>query len=693
MTAYLSHTPRGRRAATLAALLAAALTLLPGQAPAQTPASAQDATVQALDSTVLEAREAARKRDRSRLAAARAAMQAGKHPLTGWVEYWDLASRLKDAQLDEVEAFYRRWAGSYVEDRLRNDWLLELGRRGDWANLARDYPRFRMNDDREVSCWWLYTEQQAGREVADAARRLWAAQREVDEGCNLLAATLLEAGQFTADDVYRKARLVLEMQRPVAARAAVELLGKAEAREAGEALDNPTRYLKRGAAGGRMAQELRVLALMRMAQGDPDAAIGLLEQRDLRLDTRQSAWVWSYIGRQFAFRLSTDAVASYQRGIALLRGDDARNPGWSDETLAWGARAALRGAAPEQRWPLVLQLIGWMSPAEQTDPAWVYWKARALQAGARLETADAAAAEKPRDQARRLLEGLAGATHFYAKLAAEDLGRVATLPPTPAPLSAAERAAAADHPGLGRALQLVDLGLRDEARREWNFSLRGMADRELLAAAQLACDREDWQLCINTAERTRTEIDTRLRYPTPMAADISRAAELSGLDPALVFGLIRQETRFMPQLRSHAGASGLMQVMPATARWTARKIGMEWRNPALINDPATNLKLGTSYLKLVLEDLDGSLPMAAAAYNAGPGRPRRWREGPLLDAAVWAENIPFNETRDYVKKVLSNAAVYGALLDGTQAVPLRPRLGTGIGPRDAAARPTKTELP
>ena len=120
---------------------------------------------------------------------------------------------------------------------------------------------------------------------------------------------------------------------------------------------------------------------------------------------------------------------------------------------------------------------------------------------------------------------------------------------------------------------------------------------------------------------------------------------------------------------------------------------MDWRNPEMISDPQVNLRLGTSYLKLVLDDLGGSQAMAAAAYNAGPGRPRRWREGPQLETAIWAENIPFNETREYVKKVLSNAAVYSALIDSQKPPVLRPRLGAGIGPRDAAAAATNTELP
>ncbi|MEO6033281.1 MAG: lytic transglycosylase domain-containing protein, partial [Burkholderiaceae bacterium] len=141
--------------------------------------------------------------------------------------------------------------------------------------------------------------------------------------------------------------------------------------------------------------------------------------------------------------------------------------------------------------------------------------------------------------------------------------------------------------------------------------------------------------------------------------------------------------------RSGVGASGLMQLMPATARWTARKIGLPYTHD-LIADLETNLKLGTAYLKLVLDDFDGSQPLAAAAYNAGPGRPRRWREGPVLDPAVWAENIPFSETRDYVKKVLSNGAIYAALISG-QPPSLKERLGGSIAP--AGPNPLDKELP
>ena len=649
-----------------------------------------NAQARPLDNTLLEARDAARRKDRSRLAAARAAVQAGNHPLAGWVDYWDLSSRLKDAQADEVEAFYGRWAGSYVEDRLRNDWLQELGKRRDWAALARDYPRFRMNDDREVSCWWLFTEHLAGRDVQAAARSAWLAQKELDEGCNLLATAMHDVKRLGADDIWLKARLSLENLRPAAARAAVGLLGNIAARDAAEALDNPAQRLRKSGGATRQAQELRVLALMRLTQTDLDAAVGLLQSDSLALRPAQLAWAWAYAGRQAGFKLLPEAAAHYQRALAAQRGDETRTPGWSDDTLAWGVRALLRGAEPAQRWPSVIHLIEQMSPAEQRDPTWVYWRARALVASART----GAEGDAQRAEAREQLASIAGPLGFYPQLAGDELGQAPALPVAPAAPNAAERAAVASHPGLARALMLVDLGLRDEARREWNFSLRGMADRELLAAARLACERSDWQLCINTAERSQAEPDTSLRYPMPFSSLITQAAAQAGLEPALVFGLIRQETRFMPQLRSSVGASGLMQVMPGTAQWVARKIGLDWRDPSRIHDPATNLTLGTQYLRLMLDELDGSQAMATAAYTAGPGRPRRWREGPALETAVWAENIPFNETRDYVKKVLSNATVYAALLDANQQPPaLRPRLGKGVGPRDPNGKPPNTELP
>jgi soluble lytic murein transglycosylase len=235
--------------------------------------------------------------------------------------------------------------------------------------------------------------------------------------------------------------------------------------------------------------------------------------------------------------------------------------------------------------------------------------------------------------------------------------------------------------------------------REWNYSTNlhvrgGLDDRALLAAADLACRAEVWDRCINTSERTRAVMNFEQRFPMPFkSAVLARTAKI-GLDPAFVYGLIRQESRFLVDAKSGPGAAGLMQVIPPTAKIVAKKIGLNDFQPQQITGRDINIAIGTGYLKMLMDAFGGSMPLAAAAYNAGPGRPRAWRGStgaPLLEAAIWAENVPFNETRDYVKKVLSNTTNYAALISG-QPQSLKARLGM-VGPLDASTLDTSTELP
>ena len=645
------------------------------------------AAAQGADATALDARDAFRRKDRSRLAIDRASAAAERNPLAMWVDYWELTNRIGDAQQDEVSAFASRWNGTYVEDRLRNDWLLELGRRRDWGNFAVEFPRFRMNDDHEVTCYAQLVDQLSGKDVRDAALAAWLAQRDADDGCALMASTLYDAKQFSNADVWRKARFAIEASRPRAARQAVLLVSPAAATVLDDLLDSPARFLARGAGpAGRTNAELTTLALMRMATSDADAAAAQLADRwERALPADLTAWAWAAVAKQAAMKLQPEAADHFLRA-AKAAAKGGANIDWPDETMAWKARAALRADNGRSRWQQVVQAINAMSAGEQREPAWLYWKARGLQALAK----DSQDGESLRAMGREMMTALAGQLSFYGTLAAEETARPLLLPDRPAPLTPAETGAAQANPALVRALQLIAIGLRNEGVREWNYTLRGMGDRELLAAAQLACDREVWDRCINTSERTRDEIDMGQRFPTPFRQEVSTRAREIGLDPAYVYGLIRQESRFIIDARSGVGAAGLMQIMPATARWTAKRIGLAY-TPALIADRETNLLLGTAYLKLVLDDFGGSQALAAAAYNAGPGRPRKWRDGPWLEPAIWAENIPFAETRDYVKKVLSNATYYAALM-GTPGSALKPRLGRAIGPAEAAS-PLDKELP
>jgi soluble lytic murein transglycosylase len=637
---------------------------------------------------VIEAKDALRLKDRKRLAALTVEAQQQQHPLAPWIDYWELGLRLAEVGQPELDAFYGRWPGSYVEDRLRNDWLLELGRRRDWKNFAVDYPRFQMRDDREVLCYALLTDHLAAKKVLEQARGAWLAQRDGDDGCQLLASTLFDAKLLGTADVWLKLRLSVEAQRPRAIKQAAALLGRPVELALADILDKPDRYLTRKAhTGNRTQAELTTLALMRVAASDPQQAAELLRSRwERQLPNDLAAWSWGQVGRLAAFRLQAEASDYFERALKL-HGKNPRHPEWSDDTLAWGVRAALRS----ERWSQALATLKLLGPVEQRDPAWQYWQARALL----VTAADGAPGEAIRAEARALLQPLATPLSFYGRLAADELGQGQVLPPAPAALTPQEREQARAHPGLRRALLLIALELRNEGVREWNFSLRGMGDRELLAAAQQACEREIWDRCINTSERTRTEVDLMQRFPTPYRKELLAKAREVGIDPAYVYGLIRQESRFVLDARSHVGASGLMQVMPATAKWTAKKVGIDYR-PELMTERDFNLKIGASYLKLVLDDFGGSMAMAAAAYNAGPSRPRRWREGPLLDAAIWAENIPFNETRDYVKKVLVNATIYAQLLGSEgegRPGSLRARLGRQIGPRQSGADIVPAEQP
>ena len=651
-------------------------------------AQAVQAESRALDDRLVQAREALRKRDRAKLAAHRDALVAARHPLAMWADYWELNHRLSESNQAELDAFYSRWPGSYVEDRLRNDWLLELGRRRDWRNFATEYPRFQYNDDREVSCYALLLRHHVGEDVRAAARASWFLQRDGDTGCTLLVTTLYNARQFSTGDVWRKAREAAEAKRLSAARQALTVLGEDAGASLTELFEQPQRYLaQRADAESRQGAEYTAMALARLAANDPAAAAVVLQERwETRLPADVAAWVWGSVGRQGAMKLLPEADGWFQRASDLV-GNSPRDVDWNDDTLAWRVRAALR-ATDAARWQRVLDAVAAMGATAQADPTWVYWKARALKTAAK----PGADGDAQRTAAHVLFERIAGQLHFYGKLAAEELGRPQSLPVRPAALTAEERMQALRQPGLTRALALIALGLRNEGVREWNFSIRELSDRQLLAAAQRACDSEVWDRCINTSERTRQEIDLAQRFPTPFRADVVAAAQDVGLDPAYVYGLIRQESRFVTDARSGAGASGLMQVMPATARWTAKRLGIAY-TPDLLTDKATNLKLGAGYLKLVLDDFGGSQALAAAGYNAGPNRPRRWREGPVMEVAAWAESIPFHETRDYVKKVLSNASYYAALLGGKPVVDFKSRLSPLVGPRPADAPVENRQLP
>lgn len=641
--------------------LACSLWLTP--ASAQTSASASKSG----NDVIQEMKAAFAARDTDKLSRLRPAAKG--HPLEGWAAYWELTARLRTASSSEVDAFLAQWRNTYYEDRLRNDWLLLLGGRRAWSEFDRYHQAFRMQDDPQVQCYDLlinWIEGKATPTVGQEVLNNWYGQRNADDGCTHAASELYSAKVIDDNQVWERARIGAHNNRAAVVRSAVLIVAPQSVGFVNDAIGKPEAFLANAATQTNAARRALVpLALARLASSNHTKAANLLESKwNKHLSEQDRDFVWGSIGRWAGIRLSDDASAYF----AKVSNDQHL----LDEQLQWKVRAALRSG----NWAQVDRSINAMSPQEQQKSTWVYWKARAM-----LATDTSAAAQ---NTAVRLMQSIAGTTGFYEQLAYDWLGGKIHVGPEPAPLTAEEKSKARNNGSLQRAIYAIQNGLRSEGVREWNYATNlhddgGMQERDLLAAADFACEKHVWDRCINTSERTQSFISYAQRYPMPFQSSVVKRTNAIELDPAYVYGLIRQESRFIMDARSGVGASGLMQVMPATARWTAKKIGLDDFRASDINDKETNITIGTAYLKLALDEFAGSMPLAAAAYNAGPGRPRNWRNGPNLEAAIWAENIPFNETRDYVQKVLANATVYSAILTG-QPQSLQARLGKTIGP-------------
>jgi soluble lytic murein transglycosylase len=632
------------------------------------------------DQVVLDMAQAFKLGDRKQLT--QLLPQAKGSLLEPWAAYWEMALRLDQADKAEIESVLARYAGSYQEDRLRAEWLLQLGRNREWVTFRAQLPLYRMADDRSIQCYALWSDYlTSGADVAKQLQELWLAQREPDEACADAAQELIKARSMPAQAAWLRARLGMENDRLKVTTQAVATLDTKWVKTVAAIYQSPAKYLNDKLTALRpQTREFVSLALIRLAYLEPQEAA--LEVDKLRwraqLTGEERSWIWGVIGKRAAQKGQDNALSYYQNG---------RLDQMHEDQVLWALRAALRAG----QWTQVEAAVAALPPALRNEPTWVYWQARAVLAQKPTEAA--------RAQALAALQSIAGIRGFYEQLALEALGQRSTLPPKPVPLTSEEKEVARKNQGLQRALYAIALGLRSEGVREWNYSISlhtkgGMDDRSLLAAAELACHAEVWDRCINTSDRSKALIDMEQRFPMPFKVAVLARAQSIGLEPAYVYGLIRQESRFVMDARSGVGASGLMQVMPATAKWTAKKIGMSDFAPTKLAERDTNIAIGTAYLKLVLDSFQGSMPLAAAAYNAGPSRARAWRGAsgaPVLEAAIWAENIPFNETRDYVKKVLSNTTLYAAMISG-QPQSIKARLGS-VGPLDANAPEAGLDLP
>lgn len=634
-----------------------------------TPVAAQ--TSHPEDVAFIAAREAFVKGERGKFT--RAASELRNHPLMPWVEYFRLTQRLEDGSDEGMAAFVARHNGAYLGEKARGDWLKWLMRKEDWSSARIQFAHME-RPDADAQCRSLDVRLRLDEpEALDEARLLLTREAPLAEPCRPLLERLAKQGALPDDKLWERLHRQLALGKLKEARL---LVGWLPAKEAPawrtiESIDtHPARYLAKlpeHFAASRSGRELALFAVLRMARSDVRVAAARWAEIETRYPAIERGAGWGRLAHLAAIAHQPSANDWFDQAEKLGGLLD-------EEQRAWRVRGALR----YEDWARVMRAIAAMPDAQASLPEWLYWQARAYSALGQREAALA------------LFQKIAGQASFYGILANEALGLPRPLPGKAAPISEAELAAVQSHPGLVRGLALIRAGMRLDGIREWNWPLARLSDRELLAAAEFARREAVIDRAINTADRTRTEHDFSLRYPTPFHDQVEPRVRAVGLDPAWVYGLMRQESRFIMDAQSSAGAKGLMQLMPATAKWVAKKIGMAHYHPAKVTEMDTNIVLGTNYMKMVMDSLDSHPVLASAAYNAGPGRARKWRAERPLEGAIYAETIPFNETRDYVKKVLANAVHYAALMNVAQPT-LTQRLGA-IRPRSFADGATE-DLP
>ncbi|OFZ67510.1 MAG: transglycosylase [Betaproteobacteria bacterium RBG_16_56_24] len=626
------------------------------------------------DADFLAARDAYRAGNPGKLE--RYAQRLKDSPLEVYVSYYLLQLDLKRADTrvapSKVEAavkeFLARPEDTPVIGLLRAEWLKLLGKRQQWDSFDAEYP-FLVNDDPELTCYALQSMRRKDEQVALLeARRLWFSGKGQPESCAVLFEDALSAGIIVEEDVKQRLRLALEAGNvSLAQQLIVRLEGNNSAMSAAlkRAAADADGYLRKPPQDILIDERQRVIALFalqRLAKQSPELAFARWEKISFHFTEDEKHYFFGWLGYEAARNLDGRALQWYKA---------AASAPLNEQQMVWRIRAALRA----QDWTEVSAGIDAMNPQQQQEPAWQYWKARALQ---ELQMAIAA---------RQIFVSLSGKYSFYGQLAAEELAGSPVLSET-APTYKPDDQAIAEMkalPGVQRTMALYRMGLRTEALEEWRWLVHHLNDHELLTAAEIARRNEMYDRAIGAADETVSVHDFSLRYLAPYRDVLQAHIREHGLDEAWVYGVMRQESRFVTGAKSEAGAAGLMQIMPATARWMAQRLGLKSYRKALIHQLDTNLRLGTYYMKTVLSQSDNNPVLASASYNAGPTRARQWRGDQPLEGAIYTETIPYEETRDYVKKVMSNTYYYANQF-GDAMHSLKQRLGIVAG--KSASKPT-----
>lgn len=595
--------------------------------------------------------------------------------LAPYADYWLMLLRLDKAENGEVESFLSRNGDLPFSERIRGEWLKKLGKQQQWQLFFEHYPHYK-RDDIAVQCYAMlgkYTAEGAGEALAEQTRTLWMTTTDLPSTCNPLFDAMQKQGVIDSEALWTRFRMALQYGKLGLAKSIASRMDGFDAKHLkllDVAAQSPALLLsdngsaakagrKKSSAkvsasfSSREGVEVNLFALDKLARSQFSSAVSALERMQQHLSATDRAFAWGRLAYHAARMHHPQALEYY----AL-----AKNTPLDKEQLAWKVRAALRA----QSWDIVDVTIAQMSHDQQQEGAWRYWRGRALNEKGLV------------GEANKIWGPLSRERHYYGWLAAEELDSVMGNIDQQYKVNDLEVMAIASQPAIKRALELQRLDMRWESKAEWVWATRNFDDKQLLAAATYAMQQKWYDIAIATADNTRELHDFDLRYPTPYRDLFREAAANEGVDESWIYGLVRQESRFMHHAKSGVGAAGLMQIMPTTAKWAAKRMGLDDYKQELIHDLSTNVGIGTYYMRYTLELLNGQPVLATAAYNAGPSRAKRWQASEPLESAIYIETIPFAETRTYVQKVMANAQMYAPRL-GKQPMRLKSRLGVVSG--------------
>lgn len=546
---------------------------------------------------------------------------------------------------DEADALARRFLAQHESEPVafdfRRRWLTSLARRADWEQFLAIYQR--ETSSLTLECQYLRARIAIGQTdgLADLLVDRWLTPNRLPTECEPAFQWARDEGILDAEVIEQRVRMLLENGQAAFARVIARRLPDERAApllQWARLLQNPIAELDRliAAPQTKLAPDALIGGWARFAIANPEAA---LERFSL---------VQSTLGRAIADadRLTLDlafGLAWDRRAAAAIeffgRVDSAD---LDDYALGWLSRAGLW----DGDWQLAEQAIAAMTPAGRQQAVWRYWTARSLQAQDR------------EDEARPLFESVIGDDNYYSAMAGAHIGR--RIEPHVVPLRLDDNLAdrLATSPPFVRARELFLAGLRTEATREWQEATAGLDESARRQSVRLAADWGWYDVAVATATRQEIFNDYELLYPRPFNPEVEAAAELTGLTQPLIYGMLRQESLFREDAVSSAGAIGLAQLRLDTARGTAGRWQLPQPERADLFDPGTNIRLGAAELRTLLGYFGDQLPVALAAYNAGPNAAARWLPSKEMAPDIWVENIPYNETRAYVRRVLWHSLVF-----------------------------------